>query len=645
MTNLIESSTWESGIYQLETDDPTLGGQPGFNMGEPVTGHANAQALQLANRTSYLKQRVDADLPSTFDVSKGAAMVGRGIQVVKTIAEAKTLLKTSASKYAEILGYYAQGDGGGGIYYLDESDTISVDNGGSIIVANDGGRWKLNHRGLITVKQFGAVGNGVTSDVASVNAAIAYVNSLSASVTLLFNSGRYNLKAGVTQKITKDHVSIIGENAFIDAEVGSIFTFDNTVQMRRSSVRGFTFQYTFPTVDQNAVPISCNKVLYMRIKEIRVINAPSVMYLDGCSNLIISDITGTTVNIAKNAIHFNSCSVVDMDDVSLITDAGLQPVNPATPFPNPPVSGNTFIRITGAINDTYRIKSGVLCNRYHRGIYSTTNTGEVLLNVSIDNVVLDYCYDKGIYVDNTGGSVSNVEINQPYVQAMQGIGIHVRVTSGLTDEVKIVRPKILLSGIHSIFMDSAPGIGIRNAIIEEPSIIGGNRLNSGGIDINCSYTRFRLRGGRVGVNSLSLVGLSLQANYGVFASNCDQYTVTGIEAGGVSGSFVFTSNPASDYRARLVHDNKTVVGNSVSTKPDYETTTLTAVVSGGTYTNTSPYKEYVSVFGVTASGNAVLEVNGVSYSNRTEWSGILNPGDTLKVTTGVSCNRRITRLP
>ena len=76
MTNLTENSVWESGIYQLEVDDPTLGGQPGFNMGEPVTGHANAQAQQLANRTSYLKNRIDVDLASNSDPMKGSGMVG-----------------------------------------------------------------------------------------------------------------------------------------------------------------------------------------------------------------------------------------------------------------------------------------------------------------------------------------------------------------------------------------------------------------------------------------------------------------------------------------------------------------------------------------------------------------------------------------
>lgn len=54
MTNLTESSVWESGVFQLETDTPTLGGVPAFDEGVPILGHANAQAQQLANRTKWL---------------------------------------------------------------------------------------------------------------------------------------------------------------------------------------------------------------------------------------------------------------------------------------------------------------------------------------------------------------------------------------------------------------------------------------------------------------------------------------------------------------------------------------------------------------------------------------------------------------
>ena len=51
MANLRETATWESGIYQLETTDPVVGG---------VDGISNKQAIQLANRTGYLKSEVEA---------------------------------------------------------------------------------------------------------------------------------------------------------------------------------------------------------------------------------------------------------------------------------------------------------------------------------------------------------------------------------------------------------------------------------------------------------------------------------------------------------------------------------------------------------------------------------------------------------
>ena len=46
MTNIIESNTWEAGIYQLETTDPVQGGADGID---------NLQAKQLGNRTTFLK--------------------------------------------------------------------------------------------------------------------------------------------------------------------------------------------------------------------------------------------------------------------------------------------------------------------------------------------------------------------------------------------------------------------------------------------------------------------------------------------------------------------------------------------------------------------------------------------------------------
>lgn len=75
MTNLTESPVYETGIYQLETTDPVVGGAPGFDMGVPVTGWSNVQAQQLANRTAYLdinKQPLSDNLTSLASLT-GAA--------------------------------------------------------------------------------------------------------------------------------------------------------------------------------------------------------------------------------------------------------------------------------------------------------------------------------------------------------------------------------------------------------------------------------------------------------------------------------------------------------------------------------------------------------------------------------------------
>ena len=66
MANLPESATYDAGVYQLETTDPVQGG---------ASGVSNNQGKNLANRTTYLKQRVD-NLESGATVPPGIAQLG-----------------------------------------------------------------------------------------------------------------------------------------------------------------------------------------------------------------------------------------------------------------------------------------------------------------------------------------------------------------------------------------------------------------------------------------------------------------------------------------------------------------------------------------------------------------------------------------
>lgn len=53
-------------------------------------------------------------------------------------------------QFAYVTGAVVSGDGSGGFYYYDPTDTTSADNGASIIVAADGGRWKLILQSAVT---------------------------------------------------------------------------------------------------------------------------------------------------------------------------------------------------------------------------------------------------------------------------------------------------------------------------------------------------------------------------------------------------------------------------------------------------------------------------------------------------------------
>ena len=145
-----------------------------------------------------------ADLADSASVSKGAALVARAGQVVDSIAALRLLLKTSASTTAFVTGYYTKGDGGGGDYYLDAADVVSADNGGTVIVAADGGRWKLAIMGYtVSIRQFGAKGdsNGTTGngtdDTAAVQAAVDWVISSPTAYGIHIDTGTFRLTSPI----------------------------------------------------------------------------------------------------------------------------------------------------------------------------------------------------------------------------------------------------------------------------------------------------------------------------------------------------------------------------------------------------------------------------------------------------------------
>lgn len=151
-------------------------------------------------------------------------------RVVDSIAALRGLSKTTYTR-AFVTGYYSAGDGGGGAYYYDPTDTTSVDNGGTIIVASDGGRWKLTiTTNFVSAKQFGAKIDGTTDDSTIINNAKAPLDAL--GKRLYIPAGTCKIGTAITPPLA----GVLGDSSqssIILCNACSAFSFPNNFGLAR----------------------------------------------------------------------------------------------------------------------------------------------------------------------------------------------------------------------------------------------------------------------------------------------------------------------------------------------------------------------------------------------------------------------------
>lgn len=141
-----------------------------------------------------------------IDDSISNTIVVDTFDTVATIANLKSLIGITDNTTVSTLGYFVAGDGGHGTYYFDLSDTTSADNGGTVIVATDGGRWKLVHDGTVNALQFGAYNDGVTATSTQLNAALA----ASGVKNVILNAGSYLITTTLLMNTAYSTLSGVG---------------------------------------------------------------------------------------------------------------------------------------------------------------------------------------------------------------------------------------------------------------------------------------------------------------------------------------------------------------------------------------------------------------------------------------------------
>lgn len=159
---------------------------------------------------------------------------------VASIASLRLLLKTG-SPVAIVTGYYNSGDGGGGVYEYIAADTTTADNAGTVIVAGDGGRWKLARTGAVSVRQFGARGNGSTNDTTAIQACFDFAIATNQSVVV--PAGNY-IAGNLYYTSFSSHSRITGDGSGVTKITNTVNTLPTFILAGRPDqmlISGITF--------------------------------------------------------------------------------------------------------------------------------------------------------------------------------------------------------------------------------------------------------------------------------------------------------------------------------------------------------------------------------------------------------------------
>ena len=114
------------------------------------------------------------DLLDNVDLSKGAAIVGRAVRHINSVAELSTVDGRYDGDEVYLAGYFAGSPGiGDGILRWDASSTATADNGTIFQSVAATGRWKRPLGKAVFLEWFGIVGDGVTLEDSKVRAAVA----------------------------------------------------------------------------------------------------------------------------------------------------------------------------------------------------------------------------------------------------------------------------------------------------------------------------------------------------------------------------------------------------------------------------------------------------------------------------------------
>ena len=375
--------------------------------GYPVDNYVSVDTLIAASDTT-----LRADLAA----STGASMIGGGDQMVNSIAALRALLKTSASKYAFATGYYAAGDGGGGNYWYDSTDTTSADNGGTVIVATDGGRWKLVDTSTINVKTFGAKSDGVTDDTAAIQAAINFIST--AGGYLDFPPLTHNYTALTLATAGTAAVILTGPGATLRKTTGTgtgLLLQSSGARRQNCVIQGLRFTHSVAQTAGETIKLEAMEHTVLR--DVRIDAAFGGIYVKDCFDTHFDGVTYLRNNVSYDIkLQGSSATPTCIDTyfgnvlgegtagnvtkIGLIVDSGVSGVYGVnSDFTQGLIGVNVQNTVAGGVRPEFLFFTSVLTD--------TTATSGWLMNADCKGVYYDGCWAGTAGGTGSGWAISN----------------------------------------------------------------------------------------------------------------------------------------------------------------------------------------------------------------------------------------------
>ncbi len=509
-------------------------------------------------------------------------------------------------------------------------------------------------RYMLNVKDFGAAGDGTTSDVAAFNAAITAANAAAAivggnnttvgGVALYIPPGVYNVEAGLTSVFAKDGIHVWGGGghaSVLRCQDGTVFKFgDGVTQTVGGGVHNLHFRYTStPGSTSKAIEIDKAAVTFIEgitLYNVRCFVSMGTSAVNGAYSTFIRDVRGST-DPAAGSIVFNirSGAGLWMSNMNIFANGVGFPADATSAHP---ANTTTFARLGEWGFDTV-VAQGVLSNRYNIGWHlATSGAGIVVGNTWLSNVTSDYNKTNGMLIDTSaGGMVSNLYVSNGYFVGTDGNSLEYNTSAGTAWDHTYTACHFQQGGKNNVRYS---GTGGKNIVLRDCLTWGANRLasvNTGNQqdDVVVLGKGISLIGGNYGMSGGDYQGFGGPTRYGInVAGNIGHWRVQDVTVSGGTGDIIINASSSGGF-GRLCNGNRRRQTQTEADPavPTYATFAgVTAPASTVNYVNTDGFVEEIYLYGGTVT---VISHNGVQVGTVTPFRMTLQPGDTLNMTYSV----------